>query len=206
VPPFAAHEWSLQSTYFVAPCGQLAALAVSVLILTVLIARWRLGKRGAVLGFRVNRHWPGVLAAVAALASIPAFGTVTSFPARITDVCLQLPTGPDEFVTVPATLAAAGSLLAIPLLWLLVAISRSISVRTQHALRRTTMGRILVPTWIFAMLVFAASVPLHHAEERFWIGRERLMEITTEAPGLYRYDWQLTQVARKELLEFLGAL
>ena len=184
-----ARQWSLESSGLVAAWGQLASQLVLTAILPAVIARWRLAKRGAPLGLTTRRQWPGCLAAAAVAAAIPVFGAMRPAAA---------PANPDRPILACVLTGAA-------LLWLLVGFSRSLFGWRHHALRRAVLARILLPAWFFGMLVFALSIPLHYAEERHWIQQDRLFEISADAPALSRYEWQVTQELRKELLETMAS-
>jgi hypothetical protein len=42
-------------------------------------------------------------------------------------------------------------------------------------------------------------------EERHWICRDQLMEVTPEAPGFTRFEWQIANILRRELSDELQA-
>ncbi len=91
----------------------------------------------------------------------------------------------------------------IPVLWLLVGFFRNILGKPTHTLRRATLARIALPAWICGMLVMIATLPLHDAEEQFWVQRDHLYDVTVEKPAPTRYEWEVTQALRKELLEMM---
>lgn len=190
--PLSAREWSLGATALIQPSCQFGALAVLLILFPVMIATWRLAKRGAPLGLATPMSWTGWLAAVSAALAIPVFGGILSG---------WQPVGYGR--SHPMILNFGFVLLGIAVLWLLVGFSRNVLGRPHHALRRAVLARMVLPAWVFGMLVMAVAVPLHHAEERHWIARDRLLEISADAPALSRYEWAVAQVLRKELLALM---
>ena len=76
----------------------------------------------------------------------------------------------------------------------------------QRQLRDKTLSRLVQPVWVAAILVLALLVPLHYAEEKHWIKRDKVGEITVDAPAPNRFEYDITQILRGELLEMLGNL
>ncbi|MCX6866482.1 MAG: hypothetical protein NTV46_09745 [Verrucomicrobia bacterium] len=183
--PLGVREWSLKSTDCLQALGQFGSLVVLMVVCPVVMSIRILGTRGAVLGLAARRPWPGGLAVAAAAVGIPAFGAVI-------------------WQTNDRLLLYASLLLALAVLWLLVGFCRNIFCRRVHALRRATLARMVIPAWILGMLGFALAVPLHYAEERFWIQQDHLLEISAAAPALSRYEYDVTQILRAELLECIG--
>jgi hypothetical protein len=57
--PLGARDWSIAASAFLVPSGQVAAMGFLMIVLPGLVARWRLGRRGAMLGWRKGRPWMG---------------------------------------------------------------------------------------------------------------------------------------------------
>ncbi len=176
--PFSAREWSATWTVFIQPGGQFGCMVLSMLVMTLQMASWRLARRGAAIGLMTRFSWIGWLAAAAALAGVPAFGAVMD-------------------IGMMACYALAG----IASIWLMLGASLNVFGRAEQALRRATLGRLVWPVWVFGMLVMVALVPYHYAEERRWIQQDRILEISAESPGPSRYEYEVTQILRQELLE-----
>lgn len=186
ISPIGARDWSIASSGFLVPSGQVAAMGFLMIVLPVLIARWRLGKRGTVLGWQKGRAWLGWTAATCGALSLPAFG-------------LSFASGKGS----ETAMMIAASLLGILTLTALVNGIRAVFSKRPALLRRVTLSRVLVPAYALGMLLMAASMPLYHAAEKRWLARDRLMEITPDAPALSRYEWEVAQAMRAELLEVL---
>ena len=93
------------------------------------------------------------------------------------------------------------TLAGVALLWLVWGLAcHALGKPRDGSLRRATLARMMVPAWIFGMLVFALLMPVHYAEERHWIQQDRLLEIPAESPATTRYERDLTEVLRKELM------
>ncbi len=185
--PLGARELSLRISMFIIPAGQVTSMALLMIVTPLLIARWRLGKRGAILGWRKGRAWLGWTAVICGALALPAFGLIFAADKGS-----------------PTVMMIAAALLGILVLtWLVLGI-RALFSKRPALLRRVNLSRILVPTYALGMLLMAASMPLYHAAEKRWLAQDRLMEITPEAPAMSRYEWETAQAMRAELLEILN--
>ena len=182
--PLSGREWSGRMSLFMQQGGQFGSMVIFMLVLTCVIASRRLAKRGAVIGLEGRFQWFGRLAGVAALLAVPVFGGLM-FPSGIGRLFLWVAYG----------------LLGIAAVWLLTGFVVSIFGRESQALRRATLARIAWPVWVFGMLALVAIVPFYYAEERHWVQRDRIFEISAECAGPNRYEYQVTQILRAELLE-----
>ncbi len=181
--PLSAREWTVTYMTFIPLAGQFTCLLLSLIILPPVVASGRLAGRASALGLKPRHPWMGWVAAGAALAGVPAFGAIPL--ARW-------------------TLVPAFCLVGLAVMWIVSGLIVNFMGRPRQELRRATLARVVMPAWVAGMLAFAAFVPLHHAEERYWIQLDRLGEVTAEAPALSRYEYDVTQILRSELLEMLG--
>lgn len=182
--PLTAREWSVTWLMFMPVGGQFVSFTLSLFILPSLIASELLAKRAAAFGFSPRFRWLGWLAAVAALAGVPAFGAV------------QLYAGGGALMFAPAIFPACAVVA-----WILSGFAFG---RAPRQLRRATLDRILLPACVASMLAFALLVPFHYTEEQYWIQRDRVGEISTDAPALSRFEYEVAQILRGEILEMLG--
>lgn len=180
--PLSFRDWSLRWTVFMVPSLQVGAFVTSMLVLPVVIARWRLGTRAGFLGLQSKRMSLGAFAAICSLTAIPMIGLGHHMRS--------------EWFLIPISLP-----IAFPLVWLLVGLFKAVFGSNEAALRTEILARWIVPVWITGMLVMALSAPLLYKSEQYWIQRDKLMEITAETHGVSRYEWLVTQQLRKELLE-----
>jgi hypothetical protein len=185
--PLGARDWSIAASAFLVPAGQIAAMGFLMIVLPVVIARWRLGKRGAMLGWQKGSAWMGWTAVICGAISLPVFG-------------LSFANGKGS----ETVMMIAAALLGILVLTGLVIGIRAVFSKRPALLRRVTLSRALVPAYALGMLLMAASMPLYHAAEKRWLAQDRLMEITPEAPAISRYEWEVAQAMRAELLEILN--
>jgi hypothetical protein len=165
---------------------QCIASLLLLILLPLVITRWRLGKRGRLLGLSCRPQW-------LALALV----LLTAFCVPLADLAPTIPSAMNHLVYLLL------GLLALALLWLLVAALRVIFGRPGHALRRTTTGRTLTAAWTFALLLMCLSLPFLYQNERHWIQQDRLLEISAETPGFTRHEWQITEILRTELRDLL---
>ena len=64
------------------------------------------------------------------------------------------------------------------------------------------MARSMI--WAFAIV--CATLPLHRAEEKFWVKRDTVLRADPEHPAATRYEWEVIQQMKSELLEVLSPL
>jgi len=185
--PLGARQWNIAASMLIVPSGQVAAMSFLMIVLPVMIARWCLGKRGAMLGWEKGHAWMEWTAVICGAISLPVFG-------------LSFASGKGS----EAVMMIAAALLGILVLTGLILGIRAVFSKRPALLRRVTLSRVLVPAYALGMLLMAASMPLYHAAEKRWLAQDRLMEITPEAPALSRYEWEVAQAMRAELLEILN--
>lgn len=183
--PLSAREWGMKPSGFLLPATQLGSLTVLMLVSSAVIASGRLAKRAGFLGLNPRLPWLGWVAAISAALAIPVVGAMPVIRSN------------GLFYTGCALSGAA-------LLWLAWGfLCHALGKPPGGSLRCATLARMMVPAWVFGMLVFALLVPFHYAEERHWIQQDRLLEITAESPATSRYERDLTGVFRRELMEKL---
>ncbi len=186
--PLSSWEWSAGANKFLPPAGQFGAMVVAMILLPVTIASARLAIRGAALGLKARFPWLGWVAVAAALAAIPAFGG------------LLLP-GVWGTVFQKISLALGGAAVS----WLFAGALMSLLGRSDLALRRATLARVVWPAWVAGMLALAALTPIFHARERHWIQQDRLLLISAESPMATLYEQRVTEIMRAELREMLDS-
>lgn len=185
--PLSAREWGMKPSGFLLPALQLGSLTVLMLVSSAVIASGRLAKRAGFLGLNPRLPWLGWVAVISAALAIPVVGAMTVFPN----------------LGYPLFFIGCG-LSGVALLWLVWGFfCHALGKPPTQSLRRATLARMMVPAWVFGMLVFALLVPFHYAEERHSIQQDRVLEITAESPAMTRYERDLTAVLRKELMEKL---
>jgi len=183
---WGGRDWSIVASNFIVPAGQFNAAGFLMIMMPVLIARWRMGKRGEMLGFRTRTSWFGWTAVILGTLSIPVFGLAF------------MSGGKSE-----ATMITAGIMLGILQLACVIAGVRATFGPKRHLLRRVTLTRLLAPAYASGMLLILAVTPLYQAAERHWITQDRLMEITPDAPSINRYEYEVAKAVRNDLRELL---
>lgn len=189
--PLSSRAWSFRSNGFLQFGSQLIGLMLLILTLSIMTTAAIIARRGRFLGLAPKRTRFGWLAVISAALAIPMSGSTMPLAATI---LRQTP-------IVSWAMWLSGVLLALPLLWLLVAFGKSILGDRSDGLRRSITARVLLPAWICGAVIMALSALLLHAEERHWVRRDTLQRILPDQPGLSNYEWRVTQQVRKELLE-----
>jgi hypothetical protein len=172
---------------------QQAAALLLMILLSSLVARWRISARGSLVGISRRWDWFGLLCIVLTAAALPVFG-MFSFPDLMGKFTIELDEKHD--ITPVVYLSPA-------LVWLLIGAGRAVFGRSRHALRRVTLARVLVPVWALAALVLALSEPVYYAEECHWVAKDKLFEITPDAYPT-RYEHEVAKILRAEYLEILN--
>ncbi len=167
------------------PIAQFTGLFFMMLILLVLVARWRLGKRAAFFGFGKARLWPGAIAFVSAAASIPVLGWAVT---EASDIALKISWG----------------LFVIPMAWILAVLIRAMTAGAPHLLHLTTASRVLVPAYSAAMVILLMATPFHMMSRQRWFELDTMNHLDAAYPSLTKFEYQLSVAARQELREALG--
>jgi hypothetical protein len=144
-------------------------------------ARWRLAKRGGLLGFRPVL-WPGWLVAATAALFVPAMGAVR---------CLTK--GQEEFMSFGS--AAAG----VPLLWLLWRAFAITLCPRAVALPGSMVCRMLVPSFMTASVVLLAAAFLLHREESKWVRRDTILHPDPGGSGMSVVEARWAKALREQL-------
>ena len=159
------------------------ALGGLLLMLPALIASRQLGLRLGCLG------WPRVrVFAIVALISTAVIAMASG--------CTQS----------EGAQAMGWSLVIVHITVLIINLTLGILFCPRHqAVRFLTWGRSLVPAYSMALLLMALLVPLHHAREKHWTKLNVLTKIDPDVPAMNRYEYEVEQQVRTDLLELLDA-
>lgn len=184
--PLSAREWSMKASFFTVPSGQFSCIVYLMIVLPLVMVRHRLALRGGAAGLSGGKQIFAWVAVASGVMAMPVFG-LTLDASR-----------PSETVMI-----AAGFLLGLLQFYSIFAGVRALLSRQSSLLRRATISRLLLPVYVAGMLAMMVSMLLFHAEEKHWIARDRLMEMTVEAPCMTRFEYDLTQVMKQEVIELL---
>jgi hypothetical protein len=167
------------------PMAQFAGVLLMMLILPILVARWRLGIRAAAFGFANTRLWLGSLALLSAVAFIPVVGWAVIAESK-------------------AGLVAAWLLLALPVAWLCGVACRAMISGTAWLLHHTTASRVLVPAYVAGLLYLLLTMSFFKWSRQYWFERDSLSHLDPAYPAFSKFEYDLSAAARKELREALG--
>ena len=213
--PLGARDWSISVHGGTVPLGQLLATLLLVILLPLTLARAMLTKRASWLGLKSGACIVGWIAVAACVAAWVLFGIA------------QLTAGPDGLLRNSGTsgfglgslfeldpdraegpgaiwLWTAEGLLAFALLYLLGGAARAIFSKHRHLLRRSILGRLILPAYLTGMLAFAVVMPLHHTAERHWVRHDTLLRLDPANHGLPVLEAELARLDRDQLLEALS--
>lgn len=167
------------------PMAQFAGVLLMMLILPILVARWRLGIRAAAFGFANTRLWLGSLALLGGAAFIPVVGWAVIAESK-------------------EGLVAAWILLGPPVAWLCGVACRAMISGTAWLLHHTTASRVLVPAYMAGLFFLLVAMPFFKSTRQYWFERDSLTHLDPEYPGFSKFEYELSLAARKELREALG--
>jgi hypothetical protein len=167
------------------PLAQFVGMFLTALILPVLAARWRIGKRAAFFGFGKTRPWSGGLALISAAAFIPVLGWAVT-------------TGSDTGLKI------AWPLFVIPLGWVLAVMIRAMTTGMSQLLHLNTVARILVPTYLAAAVVLLLATPYFNWARQNWFEKDPMARLEVAYPSLTKFEYEISVAARQEVREALG--
>lgn len=182
--PLSAREEGIMFTVCMQAGGQFVGMILMMLSWSLLIVRWRLVKKGGVLG-GVARQKMAAMAIVSAIV-IPLFGVVT-WSIEYKEVWLY----------------AAGGVCGIVEIWLLVVVCRALFGNANDALGRITVSRLLLPAYALMIVLMAASVAINQQQEKYWVQKDWFFDLSVEEPGFSRVEYRMASQLQKELAELM---
>jgi hypothetical protein len=90
-------------------------------------------------------------------------------------------------------------------LWLLGVVLRGLFSRGRHLLKRVTLSRVVVPAYMCGTLLAVLAIVGQHLLEDYWARHDRLMEAAPDAPAMSRYEYEVAQALRGEILDILDS-
>lgn len=183
--PLGGQDWGLiKGGAGVVVAADFLTLSLLLLVVPVLVARWRLGRRAAALGICAGRPLLGWLAVAAAAALVPLLG-MTALPV----------TGLGFYLVLKL------ALLAPLLLVVLTSLARALAVTFTRQFSSAVVALTLVPTYACAMLLIMVSMPIYHAAQSAWEQRDAMTKLTSN--GASRYEGEVAAQMLKEVREIL---
>lgn len=177
--PLGARDFSVFALSFLQPIAFFNGLGLLLLILPILIIRWRLSGKCGSLGFVWLHPWIGWVAAGFCLPHMIVAG-------------YAVPLVMIRWVNVAALV------LLIPHLWLLVVGARACFAGPVRSLMSATVARALVPAYASAMLLMISLVAVFKACETYWFRKEAAMVLDADFPGLGTYEYKVAMQLQKE--------
>lgn len=182
--PLGGQDLSIYGLNFILPTAQFVALVFLLIIMPILIARWRIGKQSAVFGFKWKRPWLG-------------WATVTSAASYVVLI---------GFVALHASvvwIVIASLLLLFPMLWMLAVGLGAVIAKRPKLLMSATVARLLIPVYATAMLMMILLVPVFKAAEQYWFEQDTFMILDPAQPGMGTYEYRVAVQLQKETRELL---
>lgn len=189
--PLGGRDWSILGNHLMLPMAQFFGMAVVMLLVPILVARWRLGKKAAVLGIMGEKSAWGPRAVVCAATLIPVCGWFAPREPELEWYLLLVP--------------LAFFLIVFPVLWLVANLCRALFASGElRLLRRAVVSRALIPAYATAMLLQMMAAPFHKAAERAWFRRDTTMTSVPGFSAVNPYDYRVAEEIRQDTREVLG--
>ncbi|MGC4014387.1 MAG: hypothetical protein QM755_07710 [Luteolibacter sp.] len=193
--PLGGRDWSIANVGIVVRSIQLTAWLLLTMATPVIVARWRLTKRLPGLAIRSPRFLVLGFILVLGYAAAAIAGIYFTYPHLPLRVAMELF---GESFQIPWDMEwpiLAITLLLPLLLWWLISLVRALFTRSEHALARQMMTRMLVPAWIFLLLPLALLIPISKAREYYWVPRDTMLQI---GPTFTRYEGLIAERLKEQ--------
>ena len=178
--PLGGQDWGLlKGGVALVVVADFLALALLMLVMPVLAARWRIGLRAAAFGVCSEPALGGRLAVAAAAAAVPL---IDLSPLSASGLNPQL--------------VLKLALLAPLLLLISASVVRALAVKFTRQFSRAVVALTLLPVYACGMLLIMLALPVYQAVQTGWERRDVMTELT--ADGITRYEGE---VARQLLAE-----
>lgn len=184
--PLGSLGLSLEDTEAKLPASQWLILTLILLMVPLLVARWRVKRStGSTLALSMKASPLGWIC-VAYLAGMLA--TVGKWlPAVQTDLELRL------------------LVIALPAFWWLATILRALFLgSSEQALSRLLVARAVIPVYVLGLLLCAAASALHYLEERHWVQRDSMIQADGRTFWFSSYEREAIPAVREQTLQTLG--
>ncbi|WAC20517.1 hypothetical protein OVA24_03880 [Luteolibacter sp. SL250] len=179
--PLGSWDTSVRRTasvlYLVQPIPAFLALGSLMIIVPVLVVRWRLRRKAGALGFR-GGDGAGWLAVGGLLIFATSYKHVWPY---------QVSYG-------------AG---ALALLWLLLVAGRAVFSGPPRLLSRVVISRVMLPVCATGVLVAHVSIFGFQKARQYWLERDELMKFSADEPGLSKHEYRLAHQMRTGLRQLV---
>lgn len=209
--PLGGRDWSYRYTALILPYFQTITWVTLVVITPIVIARWRLQTRFASFDLEIPKPAIRTTILVFGYCALPLSGLLYLFSPnadaylnvdRLSDPDYQNSIRPAwAFIVTLSTLA-----LGIPLLWWISMGLRALFGTRSRALGRQVIARLLVPSYLFSLILTALMAPINHLQERHWAVRDTSLDSGPEAVEVTSYQEDITRIKKAELLEMFAPL
>ena len=204
--PLGGRDFGMEGTAGLLPLAHFLGLLILWLIVPAQIARLRLARRAGFLGC-TRPVWATWLVVLSGLVFVPAIGWVVvtrSFGGLWLEWVGEFSIFPSDGAGNSRAFLWVQGLLVVPVVWFQILLLLAWVGPARQNLQRVTVSRILVPTYAFAMLVMAASLPAFRAAEQYWFERDILVKFDPDLPAWSIYEYRVALQMRKEMREILG--
>ena len=192
--PFGGLDWYAKRDGLYLEYAKFLLLFLLIVSCSLLALQWRLRVRMNFYEFEDRRGKIGLILMIAGFAILPLLGSCFQIEREL---YVKL-----NMSMIYPSILVMGSIM----IWLITLVLRYLVGSPEQALRRHTMARLMARTMICAFALVCATLPLHRAEEKFWMKRDTVMRVDPEHPAITRYEWEAIQMMKSDLLENIAPL
>lgn len=173
--PLGGRESSIQMSIGASglflPMAHFAAMTELLIIVPVLVARWRLARRGKAFGIRA-----------AAFLGWSAVALLVAFVIHFSDLNRWLQIG----------------LLTLPAFWILGVAGKALFTNSNHLLWRVVMSRVLLVAYAAGTLCLVVAVFGFRNAHQYWFERDEFMKLSADEPGINRQEYRFARQLHRE--------
>jgi len=185
--PLVGRDWSNDYDLSELRSHQFAAWLLLFLIIPALVAKWRLRKCLPRLDLGTTPVWLDRAVLILTLVTLPLSGLPY----------LGDPNRNDDY--------AGQAAIILLLVWLTISLSIALFSRSRGELRRQTLARLLVPAYLFILVLLALMSPVYLIDEEHWTRLQDAARLGTESNGLNRYEDEVVRARKAQILNLLPA-
>lgn len=204
--PLGGRELGIMGSLLLLPATHFLGLVLLWLLVPIPLIHWRLGLRAKAFGFGQDNRWSWIGIA-SALAFVPVVGWAAT-TGTMPDFWMHKLQWPGVDIKGPGAsgfpICIATALLAVAVGMLLALAGSALLCRVPSLLHRATVARVLIPIYLFALVLILAVAPLFKFAERQWFAENTLTKFDPTYSSWTRYEYLVAAEMRKESLEILG--
>lgn len=189
-----AMDWIVGDNDLLLERARFLLLFLLIVSCSLLVLRRRLRTRTSFFETSARKGRIGVGLTIAGFVVLPLLGS-----------CYRVEH--DRYVRLDLTLLyPCLAVMGAMVIWMAALAFRFVFGNPEQALRRQILSRLVAHAMICSFALLGATIPLHMVEERFWVKQDTVLRADPDHPAQTRYEWEVIQLMKGELLEALAPL